>query len=49
MVQPLYEHKLSREDRPIGDIWLNKTEHLLGSLCDLHKNTIVDLQQTEEL
>ena len=38
-----------RKDQPIGDIWLDEAEHLLGSLRDLHKNTIVDLQQTEEL
>ena len=42
-------HAKDFEDRPIGDIWLDKTEHLLGGLRNLHKNTIVDLQQTEEL
>lgn len=49
MVQPLDIHRHTRKDRPIGDIWFNKTEHLLGSLCNLHKNTVVYLQQTEEL
>ena len=34
---------------PVGDVGLNKTEHLLGRLRDLHKHTVVDLQETEEL
>jgi hypothetical protein len=40
---------LAREDQPISDVWLDEAEHLLSSLGNLHKDTIVDLQQTEEL
>lgn len=35
--------KVSREDEPIGNIWLDKTEHLLGSPCDLYEDTVVNL------
>jgi hypothetical protein len=30
---------------PVSDIRLDETEHLFCSPCDLHKNTVVDLQQ----
>jgi hypothetical protein len=30
-------------------IWLNETEHLLGRLCNLDEDTIVDLEKTGEL
>ena len=33
----------------VGDIGLNETEHLLSSLSDLDKDTVVDLEQTEKL
>jgi hypothetical protein len=33
----------------VGDVWLNKLEHLLGSLGDSDKDTVVDLEETEEL
>jgi len=38
-----------KKDLPIGDIRLDEAEHLLGSLRNPHKYTVVDLQQTEEL
>ena len=47
-----YEHwskKRGMRDAPVGDVGLNKTEHLLGRLRDLNKHTVVDLQETEEL
>ena len=34
---------------PIGDIWLNESEHLLSCLGHLDKNTIVDLEETQKL
>lgn len=34
---------------PIGDVGLNETEHLLGSLGHLDEDTIVDLEKTEQL
>ena len=34
---------------PIGDIWLNKSEHLLSCLGHLDENTIVDLEETQKL
>ena len=34
---------------PICDVGLNQTEHLLSRLRDLDKDTVVDLEQTEEL
>ena len=36
-------------DAPVCDIWLNKTEHVLGGLGHLHENTVVDLKEAEEL
>ena len=36
-------------DAPVGDVGLNKTEHLLGRLRDLNKHTVVDLEEAEEL
>lgn len=38
-----------KEDKPVGDIWLDETEHLFGSPRNLNEDTIVYLQQTEEL
>jgi hypothetical protein len=37
------------EDEPIGDVRLDETEHLLGSLGSLDEYTVVDLEQTEQL
>jgi len=34
---------------PISDVWLDELEHLLRSLIDLEENSIVDLEETEEL
>lgn len=34
---------------PVGDVWLDETKHLLGSLGDSNKDTVVDLEQSEEL
>ena len=34
---------------PVGDIWLNETKHLLGGLGDFDEDTVVDLEQSEEL
>ena len=34
---------------PVSDIWLNETKHLLGSLGDLDEDTVVDLEETEQL
>jgi hypothetical protein len=42
-------HEVVREDEPIGNIWFDKAEHLLGSPRNLHEDTVVNLQQTEEL
>ena len=36
-------------DAPVSDIWLNKTEHVLGGLGHLNEDTVVDLEETEEL
>ena len=36
-------------DAPVCDVWLNKTEHVLGGLGHLHENTVVDLEEAEEL
>ena len=36
-------------DAPVGDVGLNKTEHLLGRLRDLNKHAVVDLEEAEEL
>jgi len=33
----------------VGDVWLNDLQHFLGCFCQSNKNTIVDLQQSEEL
>jgi len=33
----------------VSDIWLNDSQHLDGSLGQLHEDTIVDLEKTEEL
>lgn len=33
----------------VGDPWLNNTEHLSGGLGKADKDTIVDLEETEEL
>jgi hypothetical protein len=37
------------EHEPIGDVGLDETEHLLGSLGSLDEYTVVDLEQTEKL
>ena len=34
---------------PVCDVGLDETEHLLSSLGDLDEDTVVDLQETEEL
>ena len=34
---------------PVGDVWFDETKHLLGSLGDPDKDTVVDLEQSEEL
>jgi hypothetical protein len=34
---------------PISDVGLNKTKHLQGGLGGLDKDTVVDLQQTQQL
>ena len=34
---------------PVGDVWSDETKHLLGGLGDSNKDTVVDLQQSEEL
>jgi hypothetical protein len=36
-------------DVPVGDVRLNKTEHLLCCPRDLDEDAVVDLQQAEEL
>lgn len=33
----------------VCDVWLNQLEHLLGSLGQSHKYTIVDLEQSKKL
>jgi hypothetical protein len=33
----------------IGDVWLDAAEHVQGSLVELNKDTVVDLQQAEKL
>jgi len=33
----------------VGDVWFDETKHLLGSLGDPDKDTVVDLEQSEEL
>ena len=33
----------------VGDVGLDETEHLLGGPGDLDKDTVVDLQEAEEL
>jgi hypothetical protein len=39
----------SKWDKPEGDVGLNQTQHLLGSLGGLDEDTIVDLQQPQKL
>ena len=34
---------------PVCDVGLNETEHLLGRPGDSDKDTVVDLEETEEL
>jgi hypothetical protein len=34
---------------PVCNIWLNEAEHLLGRLSDANKDTVVDLEEAEEL
>jgi hypothetical protein len=34
---------------PVGDVWSDETKHLLSGLGDSNKDTVVDLQQSEEL
>lgn len=34
---------------PVGDIGLDQAKHLLGCLCNLDEDTVVDLEETEEL
>jgi len=34
---------------PVGDVWFDETKHLLSSLGDPDKDSIVDLEQSEEL
>lgn len=36
-------------DEPVGDVGLDHEEHLRGSLGDLDKDSVVDLEETEEL
>lgn len=33
----------------VGNVWVDNGEHLLGSLGQLHEDTVVDLEKTEEL
>ena len=40
---------MMRGNAPIGHVGLDKTEHLLGGLGHLDEDTVVDLEQTEEL
>lgn len=37
------------DNAPIGNVWLDEFEHLLGGLVDLEEDTVVDLEETEEL
>jgi hypothetical protein len=34
---------------PVGDVWSDETKHLFRGLGDSDKDTVVDLQQSEEL
>jgi len=34
---------------PVGDVWFDETKHLLGSLGDPDEDSVVDLEQSEEL
>lgn len=34
---------------PVGNVGLNETEHLLSRLGDLDEDTVVDLEEAEEL
>ena len=34
---------------PVGDVGLDQTEHLLGGLGNTNEDTVVDLQEAEEL
>jgi hypothetical protein len=34
---------------PVGDVWFDETKHLLGSLGNPDEDSVVDLQQSEEL
>lgn len=36
-------------DEPVGDVGLDEEEHLGGGLGDLDEDTVVDLEETEEL
>lgn len=36
-------------DAPVGDVRLNKAEHLLGGLGSLDEHTVVNLEEAEEL
>lgn len=33
----------------VSDVWLNVLQHLASGLCDLEEDTVVDLEETEEL
>jgi len=37
------------ENLPVGDVGLNTEKHLRGSLGNLDKDTVVDLEETEKL
>ena len=34
---------------PVGDVWLDETEHLLSGPGDLDEYAVVDLEKAEEL
>lgn len=36
-------------DLAVGDVWLDESEHLLGGLGHSDEDTVVDLQESEEL
>lgn len=41
--------KNNGNDKPVSDIGLDKTEHLLGGLGNLDEDAVVNLEETEEL
>ena len=38
-----------KANEPVGDVGLDHEEHLGGGLGDLDEDTVVDLEETEEL